>query len=36
VRQRDLEPLADEHLEPPRRPVERVAFGHAASVAPPL
>jgi hypothetical protein len=29
-----LEPLADEHLQPLRRPVERIAFGHAASVAP--
>jgi hypothetical protein len=36
MRRGDLEPLADEHLKPPRRPVERVAFGHAASVAPPL
>jgi hypothetical protein len=36
MRRRDLEPLADEYLEPPRRPVERVAFGHAASVAPSL
>jgi hypothetical protein len=31
----DLEPLADEDAEPARRAMERVAFGHAASVARP-
>src|SRR4051794_34669675 len=28
MRRLDLDPLPDEHLEPPRRAVERVAFGH--------
>ena len=30
MRRLDLDPLADEHLEPLRRPLERIAFWHAA------
>ena len=30
MRRLDLEPLADEHLQAPRRPVERVALGHVS------
>ena len=30
MRRLDLQPLPDEHLEPPRGPVERVALGHFA------
>ena len=32
VRRLDLEPLADEHLEPLRSAHERVAFGHDVNV----
>ena len=32
MRRLDLEPLADEHLQPPRRAVERVALGHVSTV----
>jgi methanogenic corrinoid protein MtbC1 len=34
VRRLDLEPLADEHLEPPSGAVERVAFWHGCTIEP--